>query len=105
MTPASSSPPSTAVRPIPDLFSQTFDRHLAKSTLPRIRLHDLRHTHASILLKAGVPVKVVSERLGHSSPAFTMTVYQHVLPGMQADAAAAFSNVVFGDGSPPQLAT
>ncbi len=72
----------------PDLFSQTFDRAVAKSTLPRIRLHDLRHTHASILLKAGVPVKVVSERLGHSSPAFTMTVYQHVLPGMQADAAA-----------------
>ncbi len=80
----------------PDLFSQTFDRHVAKSTLPRIRLHDLRHTHASILLKAGVPVKVVSERLGHSSPAFTMTVYQHVLPGMQADAAATFSHTVFG---------
>jgi hypothetical protein len=62
--------------------------------LPRIRLHDLRHTHASILLKAGVPVKVVSERLGHSSPAFTMQVYQHVLPGMQADAAAAFGELV-----------
>jgi integrase len=80
----------------PDYFSQLFDRHVAKSTLPRIRLHDLRHTHATILLKAGVPVKVVSERLGHSSPAFTMTVYQHVLPGMQADAARAFSEAVFG---------
>ena len=56
----------------------------------------LRHTHATNLLKAGVPVKVVSERLGHSSPAFTMTVYQHVLAGMQADAAAAFSAAVFG---------
>ena len=66
------------------------------SELRTIRLHDLRHTHATILLKAGVPVKVVSERLGHSSPAFTMTVYQHVLPGMQADAAAAFSAAVFG---------
>jgi len=83
----------------PDYFSQLFDRHVAKSTVPRIRLHDLRHTHATILLKAGVPVKVVSERLGHSSPAFTMTVYQHVLPGMQADAALAFSEAVFGDGS------
>ncbi len=51
---------------------------------------------ATILLKAGVPVKVVSERRGHSSPAFTMTVCQHVLPGMQADAAAAFSAAVFG---------
>jgi len=81
----------------PDIFSQIFERHVAKSALRRIRLHDLRHTHASILLKAGVPVKVVSERLGHSSPAFTMTVYQHVLPGMQSDAAAKFSAEVFGD--------
>jgi len=80
----------------PDYFSQVFDRHLAASELPKIRLHDLRHTHATILLKAGVPVKVVSERLGHSNPAFTMTVYQHVLPGMQADAAAAFAEAVFG---------
>jgi integrase len=59
----------------PDFFSQTWDRLMRASDLPRIRLHDLRHTHATILLKAGVPVKVVSERLGHSSPAFTMTVY------------------------------
>ncbi|MEX0665389.1 MAG: site-specific integrase [Acidimicrobiia bacterium] len=80
----------------PDYFSQVFERHVARSELPRIRLHDLRHTHATILLKAGVPVKVVSERLGHASPAFTMSVYQHVLPGMQADAAAAFSSAVFG---------
>jgi integrase len=80
----------------PDLFSQTWSRLMEKSDVRRIRLHDLRHTHASILLKAGVPVKVVSERLGHSSPAFTMTVYQHVLPGMQADAAAAFGEAVFG---------
>lgn len=50
----------------PDYFSQWFERQVAKSKLPRIRLHDLRHTHATILLKAGVPVKVVSERLGHA---------------------------------------
>lgn len=80
----------------PDLFSQSWQRLMRDSELRTIRLHDLRHTHATILLKAGVPVKVVSERLGHSSPAFTMTVYQHVLPGMQADAAAAFSAAVFG---------
>ena len=79
----------------PDLFSQSWQRLMRDSELRRIRLHDLRHTHATVLLKAGVPVKVVSERLGHSSPAFTMTVYQHVLPGMQADAAAAFSAAVF----------
>jgi integrase len=80
----------------PDYFSQVFDRHLARSALPAIRLHDLRHTHASILLKQGVPLKVVSERLGHSNPAFTLSVYQHLLPGMQADAAKAFSAAVFG---------
>ncbi len=82
----------------PDYFSQVFERHLAKSELPRIRLHDLRHTHASIMLKHNVPVKVVSERLGHSSPAFTMTVYQHVMPGMQADAARTFAAAIEDDG-------
>lgn len=81
----------------PDRFSKVWDQLVAEHGIRRIRLHDLRHTHASILLKANVPVKVVSERLGHSSPAFTMTVYQHVLPGMQADAAAAFGDAVFGE--------
>ncbi|MGH9104685.1 MAG: site-specific integrase [Acidimicrobiales bacterium] len=80
----------------PDYLSQAFDRHLAKSTLPAIRLHDLRHTHASVLLQQGVPLKVVSERLGHANPAFTLSVYQHLLPGMQADAARTFSAAVFG---------
>ena len=85
-------------RPIhPDLISQTFQRTVRDLDVTRIRLHDLRHTHATILLQAGVPVKVVSERLGHSSPAFTITTYQHVMPGMQAEAAATFSNAVFGE--------
>ena len=64
----------------PDFFSQSWERLARESGLRRIRLHDLRHTHASILLKANVPVKVVSERLGHSSPAFTMTVYNMCSP-------------------------
>lgn len=80
----------------PDFFSQSFERLVAKSGLPAIRLHDLRHTHATLLLKAGVPVKVVSKRLGHATPAFTMTVYQHVLPGMQAEAANTFGELIFG---------
>ena len=75
----------------PQTLSQAFERAVATTTLPRISLHDLRHTHATLLLKAGVPLKVVSERLGHSSPAFTMATYQHVLPGMQADAADTFA--------------
>ena len=77
--------------PHPDIFSQLFDRTVAKIDVPDISLHDLRHTHATLLLKSGVPVKVVSERLGHANVAFTMNVYQHVLPGMQAAAAETFS--------------
>ena len=80
----------------PDLISQTFERAVAKLDIPRIRLHDLRHTHATILLQQNVHPKVVSERLGHSSVAFTMTVYQHVLPGLQAQAASTFETAVFG---------
>ena len=75
----------------PDTFSQLFDRTVARAKVPVISLHDLRHTHATLLLKAGVHVKVVSERLGHANVAFTMNVYQHVLPGMQAAAADTFS--------------
>ena len=53
-----------------------------------IRFHDLRHTHATLLIDAGVPAKVVAERLGHATRvSFTIETYQHVLPGMQADAA------------------
>ena len=81
----------------PDLISQTFERTVAQLDLTRIRLHDLRHTHATILLQQNVHPKVVSERLGHSSIAFTMTVYQHVMPGMQAEAAATFGAAVFGE--------
>jgi integrase len=61
---------------------------LAKTTLPRIRFHDLRHAHATHLLSSGVHPKVASERLGHSKVGITLDLYSHVLPGMQADAAA-----------------
>ncbi|TJW77936.1 MAG: integrase [Mesorhizobium sp.] len=52
-----------------------------------MRFHDLRHTHASQMLSAGVHPKVASERLGHSSIGITLDLYSHVMPGMQADAA------------------
>jgi integrase len=67
---------------------------LGSDALPGIRLHDLRHTHATILLTAGVPVHVVSQRLGHASAVVTMTVYAHVLPGSQRDAADRFAALV-----------
>ncbi|MGY1640655.1 tyrosine-type recombinase/integrase [Geodermatophilus sp. SYSU D00703] len=57
-------------------------RALGEEALPVIRLHDLRHTHATLRLADGVPVKVVSDRLGHVSTTVTLTVYQHVHPGV-----------------------
>jgi integrase len=78
----------------PDIVTQMFDKRVARSGIRRIRLHDLRHTHATIGLRAGVPVKVMSERLGHSTPAFTLQQYAHVIPGMQAEAAEAIARLV-----------
>ncbi|GAB3307607.1 hypothetical protein GCM10027451_15770 [Geodermatophilus aquaeductus] len=57
-------------------------KSLGEERLPVIRLNDLRHTHATLLLAAGGPVRVVSERLGHANATITLTVYQHVHPGM-----------------------
>lgn len=66
--------------------------------MPRIRFHDLRHCHASYMAKIGVPIKVIQERLGHSSAAFTMQVYTHLLlPGMQEEAARALEARLFGN--------
>ena len=53
-----------------------------------------RRAFASLVIAAGVPVKVVSERLGHASPTFTIETYQHVLPGMQADAPRTIATLV-----------
>ena len=78
----------------PHSFGQTFERLVKRAGIRRIRLHDLRHTHATLALKAGVPVTVVSERLGHESPAFTLKQYAHVIPGMQAAAAALIADLV-----------
>lgn len=70
---------------------------LAKAAdVPDIGTHGLRHTHAVLGLLAGVPVKVMSERLGHSTSQITTDLYQHVLPGMQADAAAAIALLLRG---------
>lgn len=64
--------------------------------LPDIRLYDLRHTGATLMLLAGVPLKVASARLGHSSVAFTLDVYGHVLPGQDGDAAVRMGDVLYG---------
>jgi integrase len=73
----------------PNSLTHEFNRILAEAAdLPRIRFHDLRHTHATHLLSNGVHPKIAQERLGHSSIGITLDLYSHVLPGMQEDAAA-----------------
>ena len=70
----------------PGWVSQRFRRLLEKEDLRRIRLHDLRHTHATHLLEAGANLKAVQERLGHHDPTFTINTYIHLLPTIQAEA-------------------
>jgi integrase len=72
----------------PRTFSQMFKRHVENAGLPPIRLHDLRHTHATLALQAGIHPKVVSERLGHANISITLDTYSHAIPAMQEDAAA-----------------
>jgi integrase len=72
---------------------QTFKRIVANAGVPEIRFHELRHTHGSLLIKDGVPVKVVSERLGHAHIAHTIQTYQHLVPGRGADAATRFERL------------
>lgn len=83
----------------PRQLSAAFRSVADQSDLPRIRLHDLRHTHASIAVKAGVSIGVVSERLGHADPAFTLARYSHVLPGMNREAADRIARAVHLDDS------
>jgi integrase len=71
----------------PDAFSTCFAAFIRQSDFPHVRFHDLRHTHATHLLRQGVHPKVVSERLGHSKIGITLDTYSHVLPGMQEAAA------------------
>ena len=71
----------------PERFSDWFRQHLRAAGLPRIRLHDVRHSYATAALAAGIPAKVVSERLGHAAIAITMDTYSHVLPGLDEQVA------------------
>ena len=80
----------------PDQFSGWFDDKLTTAKLPRIRLHDTRHTAGTLMLASGVPTKVVTEMLGHSSPTITLSIYAHVLPGMAEEAGAALSASLLG---------
>jgi integrase len=85
-------------RPIhPARFSEWFKQHAVRAGLPRITLHGLRHSYATAALKAGVPVKVISERLGHATVAITLDIYSHVIPGMDELAAHTVAGLILGD--------
>jgi integrase len=77
----------------PNNVSRSFEALVKAAGLRRIRVHDLRHTSATLLLLAGTPAKVVSERLGHASIGITIDLYSHVLPEMQGSAADAMDGV------------
>lgn len=82
-------------RPInPNNVTRSFDVLVKRAGLPRITPHGLRHTHATMLLRQGVPAKIVSERLGHASIAITLDRYSHVLPDMQDSAADAMDTLM-----------
>lgn len=67
---------------LPDGVSRSFAREVARLDLPHATVHTLRHVHASLLLQAGTPIKVVSERLGHAHARMTLDIYSHVLPAV-----------------------
>jgi integrase len=80
----------------PEYVRRQFDRLLHRAGLPRIHLHDLRHTYATLALQAGVHPKVVSERLGHATVAMTLDIYSHTVPALQQDAATTIAELING---------
>ncbi|GAB3785172.1 site-specific integrase [Nocardioides ungokensis] len=80
----------------PDTITALFHKHCEAAGLPRIRLHDVRHSYATAALKAGISPKVISERLGHATAAFTLQTYTHVIPGMDELAADTVAKLILG---------
>jgi len=78
----------------PETVTRYFRQAVKKSMLPQIRLHDLRHTHATLALQAGIHPKVVSERLSHATISITLDTYSHAIPAMQEGAAALIAELV-----------
>jgi integrase len=85
-------------RPLnPEYVSRRFQRLVRSSGLPPVRLHDLRHTHATLALAAGVPTRMLSDRLGHSAMAVTTDIYQHAIPDLDAEFAERIASLVAAD--------
>lgn len=83
----------------PSNLRRNFNIFIKKAGLPKIRFHDLRHTHATLLLKEEVNPKIVSERLGHADTRMTLDRYSHVLPNMQKETATKFGELLYGSKS------
>jgi len=79
----------------PIAITRSFRRLVNRAQLRPIRLHDLRHTHATLALQAGVHPKIVSERLGHSTVSLTLDIYSHALPSLQREAVDRLADLVF----------
>jgi integrase len=79
---------------LPDSITHAWAKLAHRTGLTGIRLHDARHTHASLMLKQGIHPKIVQERLGHSSIQITLDTYSHVAPGLQQAAANRFDEVL-----------
>ncbi|MFC1958514.1 tyrosine-type recombinase/integrase [Chloroflexota bacterium] len=79
----------------PDTITHAWIKQVRKIGLRGIRLHDARHSHASLMLKQGVHPKIVQERLGHSNIQLTLDTYSHIVPGLQEAAAMNFDKEVF----------
>jgi integrase len=82
----------------PESFAGQFGRLALKAGLPKIRLHDLRHSYATAALTAGVPAKVVSDRLGHATVGITLDTYSHVLPSLDSEASERVAELILGSG-------
>jgi integrase len=78
----------------PNTVTRAWETLAMKAGVKVIRLHDARHTHASLMLKQGIHPKIVQERLGHSSIEMTLDTYSHVVPGLQEAAAIRFDEII-----------
>jgi integrase len=81
---------------LPDYVTKQIGKEQTGLGLPRLTLHELRHSHATILLRAGVPVHIVSKRLGHIDPSVTLNVYADVIPDDDTSAVHVLSKAVWG---------
>jgi integrase len=84
-------------RPIhPDTITRRFNKLVDRAGVPVIRLHDVRHTYATLSLDAGVDPKIVSDRIGHANMAYTLQIYTHRSTGRDRAAAERVAGVIFG---------